>query len=340
MRVISIGLKGFRNIEDIEFKPCAGVNIIYGNNAQGKTNLIEAIWLFTGLRGFRAAKEAEYISLSGENASCKLCFESGCREQDAEINLGRLKKKRVVLNGAEKDSVSAFSGRFCAVVFSPAQLEIISGAPSERRKFIDSAICQVKPAYAKYLKEYARIIEQRNTLLKDIAYHSELKDTLPMWDSQLAACGAVIMLTRSNYIQMLAKKATDIYGGLSGGAEQFTVKYLPSAQFGKGETKQEIYERLYKLLCQNLNEDIRAGYTSAGPHRDDIETEINGISVKSYGSQGQKRSAVLSLKLAESELLREYCGEEPIILLDDVMSELDQKRQDYILNHSAGGRFS
>ncbi len=334
MTVNTLTLHNFRNIGEMVFSPAKNVNIICGDNAQGKTNLIEALWLFTGAKSFRGAKENEFIKLSTPFAALSLAFESEEREQTADIKLYDLKKKEVLLNGAQKESASALAGRFCAVVFAPSHLGIVTEGPAERRRFIDLAIGQIRPMYIKLLSDYQKALAQRNSLLKDIPYHSELQDTVELWDDRLAKTGASIALLRLRYLKKLGGEAAAIYAGLAGPEELFKLTYQPSIGFpNEAPTTQELYEVILKALREDLLEDIRAGFTTRGVHRDDIEIEIGELPAKAYGSQGQKRSAVLSLKLAESNILKDSLGENPVILLDDVMSELDAKRQEYILNH-------
>lgn len=336
MTVNTLTVSGFRNIENMVFSPDKNVNIIYGDNAQGKTNLIEALWLFTGGRSFRGAKENEMIAFGGERASLLLDFDAQERCQTAAIRLYSAKKKEIALNDVPKDSTSAFAGRFCAVVFSPAHLAIVSEGPSERRRFMDIAVTQVRPMYERLMSEYQKALAQRNALLKDIPYHSELLDTVELWDERLARAGASIMRLRMKYIRRLNAAADEIYAGIAGDKEHLRTAYQPSVslpQTGGDAEPAALHGAIREALEKDISEDIKAGYTTRGIHRDEIDITIDDTPVKAYGSQGQKRSAVLSLKLAESAILKEVQGENPVILLDDVLSELDAMRQEYILNH-------
>ncbi|SDN68056.1 DNA replication/repair protein RecF [Acetanaerobacterium elongatum] len=334
MIVNKVKLTNFRNISEMSFSPAANVNIICGDNAQGKTNLIEALWLFTGAKSFRGAKENEFIRMGSPFAALSLEFTGEERGQTAGLKFYEQKKKEVLLNGAQKESSAALAGRFCAVVFAPTHLGIVAEGPAERRRFLDLAIGQIRPMYIKLLGDYQKALAQRNSLLKDIPYHSELQDTVELWDDRLAQLGASVMQLRLRYLKKLGEEAKAIYAGLAGEDEPFTLVYQPSvAAQAEVPSKQELYEAILKALRESLGEDIRAGYTTRGVHRDDFEVTVGGLSAKAYGSQGQKRSAVLSLKLGESNILKDSLGENPVILLDDVMSELDAKRQEYILNH-------
>lgn len=338
MTVQTLTLSNFRNIGEMVFSPCDGVNIIYGDNAQGKTNLIEALWLFTGAKSFRGAKDAEMMTFGSERSSLGLSFTAEGRGQTAEIRfLGDAGKRRkeVLLNDVPKTSVNALASKFCAVVFSPAHLAIVSDGPSERRRFMDIAITQVRPLYDRLMSDYQKALAQRGALLRELAYHSQLMDTVALWDERLARTGASIMRLRMKYIKRLDTEAAEIYRGIAGDKEHLHTVYRPSIPLKDPDCADPrvLYEEILTCLRENLKEDIRTGVTNYGIHRDDLELTIDGMAVKLYGSQGQRRSAVLSLKLAESNLLKEVQGENPIILLDDVMSELDSARQEYILNH-------
>lgn len=334
MKVERLCFEGFRNLQAGELAPDKGVNVIYGNNAQGKTNLLEAIWLFTGGRSFRGAKDRELIAFDAEFSRVALDYEAFGRRQQAKLLISA-GKRQATLNGVEKPSASSLIGEFCAVVFSPAHLSLIKEGPSERRRFIDAAICQLKPAYAALLSRYNHTLSQRNALLKDISYHSELYDTLEIWEEKLARYGAAVSLERIRYAGRLKEEAAALYAGIAGNREEFSLCYRPA--FQKGEAELDSLTRdLRACLRENRREDIINGVTGFGPHRDELQITLNGKSARSFGSQGQQRSCVLALKLSEASILKESIGELPVILLDDVMSELDAMRQDYILNHIEG----
>lgn len=310
------------------------INVIFGNNAQGKTNLMEALWLFTGNRSFRGAKEAEMISFGKESTRLTVTFDCDGREQTAQLMLGERKKHH--LNQVPVKSTSEFAGRYYAVVFSPSDLSFVKDGPEKRRKFLDIAISQLKPVYQKYLNQYNRVLIQRNALLKDLNYRPSLEPTVELWDLQLAKLGTILTSFRMDYLKKLNGFSGRIYEGISSGAEQVAFFYRSTVfpeEFGGGGYTDENIGEYVKVLAAGREEDKKFGSTSAGIHRDDIEILINGKSARLYGSQGQQRSCVLALKLAESELLRHVTGESPVMLLDDVMSELDADRQDYILNH-------
>lgn len=328
MKIKNINLENFRNIDFLtaEFDD---VNIIWGENAQGKTNLIEAIYLFTGAKSFRGVKDKQLIQFEKESSRLTIDFFGSERNQSAEIVI---KDKRYAsLNGIKKKSAAMLGDELKAVIFSPVHLSMIKDGPAERRKFIDTALCQLKSNYRNLLKDYNRALLQRNTLLKDLLKHPEMESMLYAWDINLAKTGAKIIYQRLKYIEALSPFVKDIFSGISAGSEEMELKYESFDKFSANI--KEIEEKFIQKLDNNRQFDILNKTTTRGPHRDDIAILINGNSAKLYGSQGQQRSCVLAIKLAEASLLKEMTGIEPIALLDDVMSELDEKRQDYILNH-------
>ena len=325
MTVTEISYQNFRNLETCTLTPSDGVNIIYGENAQGKTNLLEGIWLFSGMKSFRGAKDAELIRFGCEFGRLKMSFHAGSRDQKAEITVAT--KRKAKLNGVELPSCAGLIGKCRAVVFSPSFLSIVKNGPEERRKFIDAAVCQIRPGYANLLAEYNRLVKQRNSLLKDIQIEPSLFNMLDVIDERLAATGEAVTRERLAYIEKLMEPVKEIYGGFTDGREAIALSYLRK----DGEAGP-----LRDILQQNRKYDVINKTTSAGPHRDDIDLTINGISARSYGSQGQQRSCAVALKLGEAAVMNEAAGEQPVVLLDDVMSELDASRQDYILNRIKG----
>ena len=330
MLVNQVEVKNFRNIEYTGFSPCEGVNIIYGENAQGKTNLLEAIWLFTGCRSFRGSKDNEVISFNSSKANLYMDFFAYDRQQSASLEVGEGRK--FILNGVKKKSAGEIMGEFLCVVFSPVHLSLVKEGPYERRRFLDIAISQLKPKYGITLSQFNKAVSQRNILLKDVAYHSELYDTLDIWEDRIAFFGSEIIRQRLGYINKLSLYTDEIYSGLSNEKEKLKLAYRQQAIVA-GESKQELYENLKAQLYASRKNDLITGSTSVGPHRDDLSIKIDGLSARSFGSQGQQRSAALALKLGEAAVIKSFSGEQPVALLDDVMSELDTNRQNYILNH-------
>ncbi len=327
MKINKIQLENFRNFDYLE-TDFDDVNIIWGENAQGKTNLIEAVYLFTGARSFRGARDKELVKFEKEKSRIKIEFENNEREQEAEIIIDN--KRSVSLNGVNNKR-DELSEELKAVVFSPVHLSMIKDGPRERRHFIDAALCQIKSNYRNLLKEYNRALSQRNSLLKDMVKHPELDSMLYIWNQNLAKIGAKIIYQRLKYIDALMPYASEIYLGISSNKENIELKYSGCSEFK--EDISDIEEKLLSAFEESKLPDILNRNTTKGPHRDDIDILINGKSARIYGSQGQQRSCVLAIKLAEAALLKEMTGFEPVALLDDVMSELDEKRQDYILNN-------
>ena len=328
MKIKNIHIENFRNIEklDTDFDD---VNIIWGENAQGKTNLIEAIYLFASSRSFRGVRAKELVKFECEKSLLKIEFESKDREQSAQIIIDGTRHS--TLNGIKTKSPMDLSEEIKAVVFSPVHLNLIKDGPYERRWFIDTALGQIKANYRNLAKEYTRALFQRNALLKDLAKHPEMEDMLYIWNNNLARSGAKIIYQRMRYIEALMPYAEEIYSGISSNKEKIELKYSGCDEFSFDVD--DIEKKLLKALDETKVDDIINKSTETGPHRDDIEILINSKSARKYASQGQQRSAVIAIKLAEAALLKEMTGIEPVALLDDVMSELDESRQDYILNH-------
>ena len=330
MIINSLSISDYRNIDYIQITPSENVNIIFGENAQGKTNLIESIWLFTGCKSFRSRRDSELVRFEKDYAKNEMEYFAFGREQNAELIID--KKRHAKKNGIELKSPSQLIGEFYAVIFSPSHLSLIQEGPVNRRKFLDTALCQLKPFYAKGLAKYTHTLEQRNALLKDIQFHSELYDTLDVWDEKLSSYGAAVVSERIKYVKLLSENAQEIYYGISSGKEDFSIDYINNTGL-YSEDPYEIKEFLLKRLRETRRDDIYNKITGVGPQRDDLSIKIKGISARNFGSQGQQRSCALALKLSEANIIKEITGEEPVILLDDVMSELDLSRQDYILNH-------
>ena len=331
----SLECENYRNLWHTVINPDEGINVICGENAQGKTNILECIWLFTGGRSFRGAKENELIRFGEKYSRIKIEFFSEERDQTLEFMIQNGKRK-AVLNDVPKQYLSQIIGKFCAVVFSPNHLSLIKDGPEERRGFIDGALCQIKPSYAVTVTRYRRILNERNALLKDIPRQRELEDTLEVWDRRLASEGAAAAAERIKYMNKLIPTAFAFYDGISGGREKLELQYKMNFGGTEDMSVPELEEALYNSLRKRRSDDIYCGYTTAGIHRDDIIVRINGKDSRAYGSQGQQRSAVLALKLAEAATLGREKGESPIILLDDVLSELDPSRQDYLLRRLSG----
>jgi len=321
MQVNKLYCKNFRNLTEIEITPCSGMNVICGENAQGKTNLIEAIWLFTGAKSFRNSKDSAFLNLDSQKGVNILSFEDNGTEYTAKMEFSD--KRCAFLNEKALKSPSGLAGKFNAIVFSPIDLSLVTEGPSVRRRFLDLAVGQLYPNYISLLRDYNKAVMQRNQSLKEYKYDSSLSIMLDIFEEEIANKGEKIIKTRLRYLDILKNFIPDIYYGISSGREFISAEYLCSS---KGD------ELKQKLLISR-KEDMFTCVTSVGPHRDDIDFKINELSARNYGSQGQKRSIALSVKLAQAQVIKQVAGEYPVCLLDDVMSELDPKRQEYILNH-------
>lgn len=345
MNVTSLRWKHCRNLSGGSMRPSPEVNVIFGDNAQGKTNLLELLWIFTGGRSFRGARDAELIERGALRAEAELEFFAQGRAQSAQIVLSG-GRRQCARNEIACRSAAELVGGFCAVVFAPVHLSLVRDGPAERRRFLDAAICQTKPAYAQLLGRYQRTITQRNALLKELARRPSLRATLPEWTENAAQLAARITAARLRYLRRLQPAAGEIYAGISSGREQLALRYERAGQPPEAPdapaaaapppTAAELLPALRAALEAAQPADIAAGFTTVGPHRDDFSLCINGLPARTYGSQGQQRSAVLALKLGEADVLCGALGEQPVILLDDVLSELDAGRQDYLLNRLTG----
>lgn len=331
MKIKRVKLVDFRNIGFLDLELSETANIIYGNNGQGKTNFIEAIWLFTGAKSFRGAKDSQLVRFEQPQAALTMDFFAQERDQTAMITIEN--RRSATLNEIPLKSAGELAGHFCAVVFSPTHLTLVKNGPQEKRKFIDTSICQMKPKYIHVLNQYMRTVDQRNHLLKDISLETSLFDTLDIWDARMASFAAVLVKTRKTFLDRLLPHAQQVYAGISKEQEPFDFTYACTFDCDLDADVQTIEHQILSQLRDRRSEDIKARVSTFGPHRDDIELFLDGKSARIYGSQGQQRSCVLALKLAECQLIKETIGEEPLVLLDDVMSELDENRRDYLLNH-------
>ncbi len=333
MIIRKLKYSNFRNLKNGELDFDDGMNIITGENGQGKTNLIEALWLFNGVKSFRTAKDRELVTFRKSCAEVEVSFYASERLQNARIRLLSGKRENY-LNEIKKPSSAYLMGKITTVVFSPENLSLIKAGPSVRRKFVDSAICQVKPKYSALLARYNKVLEQRNALLKDREKYRNFGDMLELWDRELADVGGKIIAERIRYLDRLSQKACGYHQGISDGREVLTLSYRTA--YNTKTAVSEITNDFLQSLQKHRNEDIACGFTTRGVHRDDMEIAVNARNARLYASQGQQRSAVLSLKLAQASLIDEITQSRPAILLDDVLSELDSVRQDFLLNEIHG----
>lgn len=324
MKINKIRCLNFRNLKETEIYPFSEMNVICGENAQGKTNLIEAIWLFTGAKSFRNNKDSSFINFNKEKAKTEIEFTANGIENSAVMEFSD--KRQVYLNGKLLGNPSKLAGIFNSIVFSPTDLGLVKDGPQVRRKFLDIAIGQLYPSYISVLKEYTRAVQQRNKVIKDIKYDGSVSLMLDIFEQEIYENGKKIIDYRKKYIEIIKEFVPLIYEGLSSGKEKLELEYLYKVSG----------ENLKEALKNSRKEDMLSGITSVGPHRDDIIFKLNGIDARNYGSQGQQRSIAISLKLSQAQVIKNITGEYPVCLLDDVMSELDPSRQGYILNHIKG----
>lgn len=330
MRVNEISVADFRNVRRAHFTPGKELTVLCGDNGQGKTNLLESIWLLTGGKSFRAGKDEELIRWGQSFGLVEAQVNAQGREQTIRLAIGGKDSQRpgrtVRLNGVERGRAGSIAGTFTAVVFHPEHLRLVKGSPEGRRKFLDTAICQLYPNYLAMLRRYTRLVTQKNALLKKYEFIPDAGRMLEVFNREMAECGQEVTLRRMEYLCRLREYSAANYRDISSGSEGMDIKYIPCAEYG------ELLEKLNQLRTTEL----RAGCCLAGPHREDFEITVGGKPAKTYASQGQQRSAVLSLKLAEAAQASRITGEHPVMLLDDVLSELDDGRQKYLLTRMEG----
>ena len=322
MVIKSIKLENFRNYENIDLNFENGTNILYGDNAQGKTNVLEAIYLSATTKSHKGSKDKEIISFQSDEAHIRTYLDKDGMEYRVDMHLRKSKSKGIAINGQHLKKAAELLGLLNVVFFSPEDLSIIKNGPSERRRFVDMELCQIDKYYLYNLNQYNKIVNQRNKLLKDFYFNNDISETLNVWNIQLLSYGKQIIERRSKFVDQLNEIIYDIHKKLSGEKEKLKIVYEP-------DTKEDEFE---KKLISAKDKDIKYKMTSVGPHRDDFCFMVNGVDIRKYGSQGQQRTAALSLKLSEIELVKKVTKDNPVLLLDDVLSELDSNRQNYLLN--------
>lgn len=323
MNIRSIELKNFRNYENLEISFDEGTNILFGDNAQGKTNILEAAYMSGTTKSHKGSRDREMIRFGEEEAHLKTVVVRGGREYQIDMHLKKNRAKGIAIDKIPIKKASELFGILNIVFFSPEDLNIIKNGPVERRRFLDSELCQLDRIYLADLTNYNKILAQRNKLLKDMIYRPSLSDTLPVWDIQLIETGKKIIRRRKQFVDELREIVSDIHYRISGGKEELFLKYEPNIDDIFFEDELSRAKEKDKKLCQ----------TSVGPHRDDLLFSIGDVDIRKYGSQGQQRTSALSLKLSEIELVRKSISDTPVLLLDDVLSELDSSRQNYLLNN-------
>ena len=321
MQIKKLFLQNFRNYENEVFEFSDGLNVLFGKNAQGKTNCAEAVFYLCTGASLRIRHDKQLIRIGAGHA--KITAEAENRYGKVTIEALIFENKREIrVNGSKIAKNADLMGHINSVFFSPGELRLIQDGPDERRRFMNISISQTSPAYYTALLRYNKILDQRNTLLKNHD-SSLILDTLPVWDEQLCKYAAAIVKKRAEFLEKLAPYAKEYHAFLTDGGEELVIK--PDKKYDGDEA--EIAKTLLRRLENNYEKDLRLGYTTVGPHRDDLDVTIGGIDAKAYASQGQTRTAALALKLAEVQIFKTLSGEYPILVLDDVMSELDLKRR-------------
>lgn len=322
MIIKSIELADFRNYDTLNLTFDKGTNILYGDNAQGKTNILEAIYVVATTKSHKGSKDKDIINFNKEEAHIRAYIEKEEVETRIDMHLRSSKSKGIAIDGQKIKKAAELLGLLNVVFFSPEDLGIIKNGPSERRRFVDMELCQLDSFYLYNLNSYNKIVNQRNKLLKDLYFNPSLKETLNIWDSQLVSFGSKIIERRKIFIDQLNDIIYEIHKKLSGDKEELKIKYEPDVDIENFETN----------LKLSNERDIKLKQTCVGPHRDDFSFIAGNIDIRKFGSQGQQRTAALSLKLSEIELVKKITKDTPVLLLDDVLSELDANRQNYLLN--------
>ena len=322
MIIRSVELNNFRNYENVKLDLDSEINIFYGDNAQGKTNFLEAAYLCGTTKSHRGSKDKDMIRFGSDESHVTTIVEKVDHTYRIDLHLRKNKSKGISIDRIPIKKASELFGILNIIFFSPEDLNIIKNGPSERRRFLDNELCQLDKIYLDDLKKYNKVLEQRNQLLKDIYRHPELKETLDVWDLQLVEYGKRIIARRNSFVEELNEIVSEIHGKLTKNKEEMLVKYEPSVEVENFEDK----------VFLNRDRDIRYAQTSCGPHRDDILIRSNNIDMRKYGSQGQQRTCALSLKLSEIKLVEKTIHDKPVLMLDDVLSELDRNRQNDLLS--------
>ncbi len=323
MIIKSVELLNFRNYRELALSFDKGTNILFGDNAQGKTNILEAAYMSGTTKSHKGSRDKEMIRFGESEAHIRTIVEKQGKEYRIDMHLRQNRSKGIAVNKIPMKKASELFGILNIVFFSPEDLNIIKNGPAERRRFLDAELCQLDKIYLSDLSDYNKILNQRNKLLKDMIYRPELADTLPIWNQQLVETGKRIVKRRRHFVQELSKIVRDIHYRISGEKEEMQLIYEPSVSEDLFEAELERFDGRDRKLC----------LTSVGPHRDDLLFSVRDVDIRKFGSQGQQRTAALSLKLSEIELVKKLIHDTPVLLLDDVLSELDSGRQNYLLNN-------
>ena len=340
MNVTELRLRDFRNYRELEIGFEPGVNLIVGDNAQGKTNLLEALVYLGSGKSFRTQRGAELVRFGADFADLEADVFSQDRNQTLRaIVFAASRPRQLYRNGVKKKSAGDLAGVLPTVLFCPEDLMVLKSGSSARRRLGDSALCQLRPNYDAALAEYGKILEQKSRILKDRFEDPRMLDILPEYNARLCRIGALLISYRARFYESLGKEAAKFHNQFSGGAEEFTLEYKTVSTVTDPFAPVSILEdQLQQHLSSHYRAELDTAQCLTGPHKDDFTVCLSGIDLKAYGSQGQTRTAAISLKLAQRELMKRESGEEPVLLLDDVLSELDPGRQDFVLNQIVSGQ--
>ncbi|MBQ8927858.1 MAG: DNA replication/repair protein RecF [Oscillospiraceae bacterium] len=332
MHVTAFAADGFKNLHSVSLVPDPKLNLIIGDNAQGKTNLLDAIWLMTGCRSFHGVRERHYLGTDAPYFRCEMRFFDGQREQHLcyLTERGASRRRRISVNGVDGAKTGGLFELFHCIAFAPFDVELINGAPDVRRAFLDLGACQLRRGSISRLNTAQHLLMQRNAAIQTVLHSRGRREDIALWDAPLAAAGTAVCCMRSAYVRALSPIAAELYSMMTGGHETLALSYR-SAVFGNEALPEEpepaLTDRYREALAEGLAEDLRLGHTRRGFQRDELQITVDGLPVQSFGSQGQRKSAALVLKLAQAHLYRQKRHMSPVVLLDDVMGELDERRQ-------------
>ena len=340
MKLTGLTLYHFRNYEELHLALHPGVNLLVGENAQGKTNLLEAVFYLSTGGSFRTGRAQELIGFGAEFADLSCELFSGGREQSIRAVLfANRRPRQLYIGGVKQRSAAELPGVLTTVLFCPDDLQILKAGAAGRRKLLDTALCQLRPGYAAALAEYRKLYDSKSRILKDYHEQPSLLDPLPEFNYRMAQVGAILISMRAHYLRALGEAAGDYHREFSGGREGLTLRYQTVSSIDDPfADRRVLFQQILNHQEAHYRAELDSGQCLTGPHKDDFDAALDGLSIKAYGSQGQTRTAAISLKLAERELFRRDTGEEPVLLLDDVLSELDGTRQDFVLNQIRTGQ--
>lgn len=331
MYVKNLKIKDYRNYSNVDIELSSGLNIFLGENAQGKTNLAEAVYFVSSLKSHRTSKNKEIIKWDSDNTYIKAVIDKLYGEDVIEIFMSKKEKNYIKINGLKATKAADVLGRLNVVMFSPEDLKLVKEGPNVRRKFLDFELSQIRPKYHYLINRYNKILNQRNNILKSLQFSNNMKDSLSIFTEQLVDTSCEIIIMRNEFLKKISEISSKIHSNITKGLENLEIEYI--CDVNEFDSKDRIKEILLKKLNEKSSSEIKKGYTLVGPHKDDIMIKINSVDVRVFGSQGQQRSAALSLKLSEIDIIQSIKGDYPILILDDVLSELDENRQKYLIDN-------